>query len=104
MSQGLFVGTGTQRDFISIAIATRGGVAGIAVTSEVNDNPTQSFTPVPGILSASGIDLYLEVAPAAGTVRPRYQVDAGAIVDAGPALTPPTSSAVRSAIRTSQSL
>lgn len=104
VSQGLYLGTGTQRDFVSIAFAVRGGVAGIAVTSETDDSASESFTPVPGILSASGIDLYLEVGPSLGTVRPRYQIDSGPIVDAGPVLTPSAGSLVRSAIRTSQPL
>ncbi|MEO5988109.1 MAG: FlgD immunoglobulin-like domain containing protein, partial [Candidatus Eisenbacteria bacterium] len=104
MCEGLFVGTGTQSDFVSIAFAVRGGVAGIMVTSEATDIATVNFTPVPGILSARGIDLYLEVGPMQGTVRPRYQVDAGAIADAGPTLTLPAGGGVRSAVRTSQPL
>ena len=102
MTQGLYVGTGTQRDFVSVALAVRAGVAGIAVTSEAADVPSVSFTAVPGILQASGIDLYLEVNALLGTVRPRYQIDAGAIVNVGSTLA--AGPAVRSAIRTSQPL
>lgn len=104
MSEGLFVGTGLQSDYVSVTFAVRGGIAGIAVTTEQSDVATESFTAVPSILAASGIDLYLEVDPALGSIRPRYQVDAGAIVDAGPVLVLDPASLVRTAIRTAAPL
>ncbi len=103
MSFGLFVGDGRQDDYVSVTLAVRGGVPGIAVTTEHAGAPAESFTPVPGILAADGVELLLDVQPAAGTIQPRYRVGAGARVAAGPLLTLPAGR-VRDAVRTAAPL
>ncbi len=72
MSLGLFVGDGLQDDYVAVTFAIRGGVAGIAVTAEHAGVPTESFTPVPGLLGGLGVGLLLQVNPEAGTIQPRY--------------------------------
>jgi len=86
-SQGIFIGTGTQQDFIYIGLAIESGGEGIEVVHEVGDVATRQFVPVAGALSSTHVKFFLEVNPQAGTVQPRYALDDGVVQDVGTPLT-----------------
>ena len=83
-SQGIFIGTGTQQDFLYIGLTADGG---IEIILETGDVPTRQFTPVTGALSSTLVRLFLEVNPQNGTVQPRYALDDGVVQDLGSPLT-----------------
>lgn len=82
MSEGLYVGGGLQEDYLALALGARGGAAAMIVTHEVAGVPLESHVPVAGTATANWVDLYLDVNPAAGTVQPRWQVEAGVMSSA----------------------
>ncbi len=86
-SQGIFIGTGTQRDFLYIGLVVDGSGEGIEVVHEINDVATRQFVPVAGALSSTHVQLFLEVNPQTGTVQPRYALDDGVLQDVGMPLT-----------------
>lgn len=104
MSQGLVIGTGTQSDYLELAMASIGGAFHMGVTHEIADVPALSFVPAAGIATANELDLYLEVTPASGTVQAYYRIDGGVRLPVGGVITLPAGSALRSAVRTSQPL
>lgn len=83
-SQGLYIGTGDQDNYIRIALNANGGSGGILVTSESGGvvNSNTQFAPA-GLLAATNIDLYLTVDPAAGIVQPGYSIGSGPRIDLG---------------------
>lgn len=84
-SFGLFLGTGTQDDYIKLVVDSIGGIGGIEVGIEESGvySGTEFMQPV---LGASTVDLYLQVNPVAGTVQPQVAIDLGPIEDLGPPL------------------
>ncbi|SHL05998.1 malectin domain-containing carbohydrate-binding protein [Rhodothermus profundi] len=82
-SQGIFIGTGTQQDFIYIGLVVESGGEGIEVVHETGDVATRQFVPVAGALSSTHVRFFLEVNPQAGTVQPRYALDDGIVQDVG---------------------
>ncbi|WP_054682634.1 hypothetical protein [Rhodothermus marinus] len=86
-SQGIFIGTGTQQDFIYIGLVVESGGEGIEVVHEVGDVAARQFVPVAGALSSTHVKFFLEVNPQAGTVQPRYALDDGVVQDVGAPLT-----------------
>lgn len=87
MSQGMYIGTGDQKNFLKIAVSAAHG-GSIQVLYEHNDTIVQNNTyPVADIVNRSDVNLYLYVDPAAGTVQPLYAVEGGAAQAAGPVIT-----------------
>lgn len=83
-SQGMYIGTGDQSNYIKIALNANNGQPGIQVIYENNDVPvTNQYTIPGGISGTSTIDLYLSVNPLTGIIQPKYALNGGAIVDAG---------------------
>ncbi|MBX2819646.1 MAG: choice-of-anchor D domain-containing protein [Rhodothermaceae bacterium] len=84
-SQGFYIGTGDQDNYLKVAIAANGGNGGIEIVQE--DGGTASSTMYANNLSGSqlipddvlnaetSLNLFLQVDPAAGTVLPGYGVD-----------------------------
>ncbi|MBX9851617.1 MAG: T9SS type A sorting domain-containing protein [Cytophagaceae bacterium] len=73
-SQGMFIGTGDQDNYVKILINANGGSGGMQVIYEnggVADSMQYSFSSIP----SSFIYLYLYVDPSAGTVQPYYAAD-----------------------------
>ena len=104
MSEGLFVGSGTMDDYLSVAFGVRGGQTVILATHEVGGvaTTTQYAAPITG--ATNWVDLFLDVNPAANTVQPRFQVEGGAPSSAGPALALVPGSALERAVRSTPSL
>ncbi|MEM8488249.1 MAG: malectin domain-containing carbohydrate-binding protein [Bacteroidota bacterium] len=84
-SQGFYVGTGDQDNYLKVALAANGGNGGIEVVWENGGSATTTLygdnlgggEQIPDdVLNASGsLSLFLQVDPAAGTALPGYQVD-----------------------------
>ncbi len=80
MSQGLYLGNGTQDNYIKIALNAQGGAGGIEVVREVNGSFTKvdyAVAVTGNVLAAVAIELYLEVDPATMTVQPKIATDGG---------------------------
>ncbi len=82
-SMGIFIGNGSQSDYIKIVIEANNGAPGISVVTEVADSPTSNFYTAPGIPSADAISLRFVVDPSAGTVQASYAVDSSNFTDLG---------------------
>lgn len=87
-SHGFYIGTGSQDDYLKVALIANGGVGGIQVASENGGIFTSTEYDDNALLGAvSNIDLYLTVNPANGTVQPKYAVDNGAVIELGTPIT-----------------
>ena len=82
-SQGIFIGTGDQSNYIKITLNANGGNGGIEVVYEKADSPVIYQFPLAGGIPASTLDLYFDVNPVAGTVQPKYAANNGIIVNLG---------------------
>lgn len=94
-SNGLFIGTGGQDDYLKLVFGGNGGPvtqvlleSGGAVASDVKYDTTVTGD----FLAATSADLYLEVDPQAGTAQPRISLDDGTtITDLGGPVAVPAS-------------
>ncbi len=82
LSIGMYIGSGDQDNYLKVAI-TEGAnntddIYGFEVL--VEDGPlnlsSQKYD-VPGILDGAGVDVYIDVNPAANTAQPYYSIDGG---------------------------
>lgn len=80
-SAGIFVGTGTQHDYVKIIVNANGGNPGIRVVVEDNDTALSNQYAVPGIDMADNIHLALIVNPANGFIRSQYAINSGELMD-----------------------
>lgn len=81
-SFGLYVGTGSQDDYVKVVVNSLAGAGGVEVGEEVAGTYTSTTDLLP-ILSATVVDLFLIVDPATGTVQPQVSIDLGPIIDLG---------------------
>jgi uncharacterized protein YfcZ (UPF0381/DUF406 family) len=81
-SMGLFIGTGRQSDYVKLTTSANGGLGGIEVMEEVNNNATANAVADVTMPGPDAVDLYLTVDPALGTVQEYYKVTTGGV--AGP--------------------
>jgi hypothetical protein len=97
-SAGIQVGTGDQDNYIKLAVAANGGGLDILVLHEANGSVvSESFLPA-SIPIGAQVDLFFEINPSLGTVRPAWQVDGGSL-EIGQALALDSGSSILSAIR-----
>ena len=82
-SYGVFVGTGSQDDYVKLAVAANDGAGGFQLVNEQGGAPTTATAPGPVWPGPSVVDLYLHVDPAAATVQAGYAVDGAAPVGVG---------------------
>lgn len=76
--QGIYIGTGTQADYVMVGIsgADGGGTPGLRIMRETNNTvDLNTLYPVANILSASNIYLHMQVDPAAGTITIKYSTN-----------------------------
>ena len=74
-TQGIYLGTGDQNDYLSVALHANGGAGGIEVVREqAGIVISQMVYPISGFEDLSTADLYLTVDPPAATVLPGYQL------------------------------
>ena len=82
-SQGIYIGTGDQDNYLKVALNANGGQGGIEVVLEQAGVPASYQYPLSGGLPANAVDLYLAVDPVTGLVQPKYAQDGGAITNLG---------------------
>ena len=82
-SQGMFIGTGDQSNYLKIVMNANGGAGGVEVVYENNDVPVSYQFPLPGGVNRSTLDLFLGVDPIAGTVQPRYSSNGSTLLSLG---------------------
>lgn len=86
-SQGVYIGTGDQDNYLKLVLDAGGGQGGFEVLYELNGEVVSNgFYALPGGLPSSTLDLYLSVDPATGMVQPRYAKEGGQTIDLGPPL------------------
>lgn len=86
-SMGIYIGTGSQDDYIKVIIDANGGTHGISVVSEVAGSVSSNFYSAPGVDVASEVFLRIEVDPSTGLVQPSYAIGSGSPIDLGAAIT-----------------
>ena len=74
-SFGVFMGTGSQDDYVSLAVAANGGAGGFRLVNEQGGLPSTVTAAGPAWPGPAVVDLYLRVDPAAATVQASYAVD-----------------------------
>ncbi|QRR00552.1 malectin domain-containing carbohydrate-binding protein [Dyadobacter sandarakinus] len=82
-SQGIYIGTGDQDNYLKVALNGNKGKGGIEVMFENEGKAVTTQVDVAGILDATTIDLLLAVNPATGNVQPKYAINGGTAVNAG---------------------
>jgi Cep192 domain 4/Malectin domain len=82
-SYGVFLGTGSQDDYVSLTVAANGGAGGFRLVNEQGGVPTTLTAPGPAWPGPGVVDLYLRVDPAAATIQASYAVDGAAPVGVG---------------------
>ena len=82
-SQGIYLGTGDQDNYLKLVLRGSGGVNGLQVLLENAGVTTLNNYTVPDILLADGIELLFKADPVAGTVQPAYALDDGITIDLG---------------------
>lgn len=82
-SQGIFIGTGDQSNYLKVAINANGGVGGIEVVYENADIPVSYQFPIAGGIPTVTLDLFLAVNPVTGIVQPKYSANSGPVLNLG---------------------
>ena len=73
-SQGIYFGTGDQNNYLKLVLHANSGNPGLQILCEQNGViVNQQMIPVPGILSVSQMDFFIEVNVLTGLVTCRYQ-------------------------------
>ncbi|AHM62207.1 Kelch repeat-containing protein [Flammeovirgaceae bacterium 311] len=92
-SQGLYLGTGDQDNYLKIALVANSGIGGLEVLVEsggvvksqlvyaLNKSGEQLIGD--NVLAANTLDLFLAVDPLRGTVQPKYQIDGNILKNLG---------------------
>jgi hypothetical protein len=87
----VFVGTGSQDDYVKLTVAANDGAGGFALVHEQAGTPTTITAAGPTWPGPSVVDLFLRVDPGGGTVQASYSIDGGAPVAVGGPVAVPTS-------------
>ncbi|MEM7572344.1 MAG: malectin domain-containing carbohydrate-binding protein [Bacteroidota bacterium] len=96
-SQGIYIGTGDQDNYLKVVYSTGSSAGDNAYGMEVvleDGGTVTSSTPydIPNIENASGITIYISVDPATGTAQPAISLDNGnTIIPLGSTITLPAS-------------
>lgn len=109
-SQGFFIGTGDQDNYLKVVLAANGGNGGIEIVEEnsgsaqstmfANDQSGEQLIPDDVLGAETSLNLFLQVNPAAGTVLPGYGMDTQANVYLGSPI--PLSGSVLNALQSGQ--
>ncbi len=87
---GIYVGDGTQSNYVKMVVSANGGAGGIEVVNEINDVPTSTMYAAP-VLGSGVVNLFLVVDPVAATVQPAYTIDGSLRADLGSPIAIPAS-------------
>ncbi|MFC6940263.1 PKD domain-containing protein, partial [Salinirubellus sp. GCM10025818] len=83
-SQGFYVGTGDQDNYVKLVASANGGDGGIQFAKEVDGTFEVVAEPtVTDVTSAQTLDLYMTVDPANDTITAAYSIDGGQNVTVG---------------------
>ena len=82
-SQGIYIGTGDQDNYLKIALNANNGIGGIEVVYENSGTAASYQFQLVGGIPGSLLDLFLSVDPASGKVQPKYASNNGAITNLG---------------------
>ncbi|MEK6481684.1 malectin domain-containing carbohydrate-binding protein [Catalinimonas sp. 4WD22] len=82
-SQGIYIGTGDQDNYLKVVLNANNGQGGIEVVYENAGTPTAYQFNLEGGIPGSNLDLFLSVNPVTGTVQPKYSQDGGEVVTLG---------------------
>ena len=82
-SQGLYIGTGDQDNYLKIVLNANGGQGGIELVYENAGVPIVQQFGLEGGIPGSNLDLYLSVNPVTGTVQAKFSKDGGGIIALG---------------------
>ncbi|WP_347158799.1 malectin domain-containing carbohydrate-binding protein [Pontibacter chitinilyticus] len=82
-SQGIYIGTGDQDNYLKIVLNANGGAGGILVMYEEDGVATSKQYALSGGIPSSTLDLFLAINPATGTVQPKYATNGGSVVNVG---------------------
>ncbi len=82
-SQGVYIGTGDQDNYLKVALIANGGRGGIEVVYEQNGVARSTVYPLAGGVPDKIMDLYLTVDPATGIVQPKYSLEGGLVFPVG---------------------
>jgi hypothetical protein len=78
-SVGLFLGTGTQNDYVKVELVANNGAPGVRAVVEVGGVATTSPVTPLALPGPEAVELYLEVNPTTSTVQPAMQVVTGGV-------------------------
>ena len=74
-SQGVYIGTGDQSNYIKLVTSAKGGTGGIQFAKETGDSFDDLNNPdVPEVVGSKTVDLYLDVYPGNDTAVARYAI------------------------------
>ncbi|MDX2302305.1 MAG: malectin domain-containing carbohydrate-binding protein [Microscillaceae bacterium] len=83
-SQGLFIGTGDQDNYIKLVLTSDGSEKIVQVVSENNGTANVgAFSPITIPANVNSIELYFMVNPANGSVQPQFSINGGAKTNVG---------------------
>lgn len=87
-AHGIFIGAGDQDNYLKLTIRNNGGIPAFQIYYENNGLSTSDqVVNAPGILSATGLKLYLSIDPGTGNVQASYSADNGTRIDIGNPIT-----------------
>ena len=78
-SIGLFLGTGTQNDYVKVELVANNGNPGVRSVREIGGVITTSAVTPLTLPGPEAVELYIEVDPATSTVQPTMQVVTGGV-------------------------
>jgi hypothetical protein len=74
-SQGVYIGTGDQSNYIKLVTSAKGGTGGIQFAKETGDSFNDLNNPdVPEVVGSKTVDLYIDVYPGNDTATARYEI------------------------------
>jgi hypothetical protein len=82
-SQGIYIGTGDEDNYLKIVLNANEGAGGIEVLYENAGHPVSYQYSLTGGIPTSTLTFYLSVNPLTGTVQPKYSADGGNVTALG---------------------
>ncbi|RYY64194.1 MAG: hypothetical protein EOO12_10310, partial [Chitinophagaceae bacterium] len=82
-SQGIYLGTGDQDNYLKIVLNANGGAGGILVVYENAGVPVSSQYPLSSGIPGSRLELRLKFDPASNSIQAAYAANGGAVINVG---------------------
>jgi hypothetical protein len=97
-SQGIYMGTGDQDNYIKLVLCSNGGSGGIQMMKEDNGVTTSTIVPLPGSIPNQSIIFFLTIDPESELVYPKFMIG-GSVYSVGSPVT--LSGKLRDAVKNS---